>query len=508
MPGGSPLTSLVILGGGTAGWMSAAALAKRFAASGLKITLIESSQIGSIGVGEATVPAIRSFIDNLGLPMAEVMAASQASVKLGIQFVDWKQKGESFFHPFSLYGVQARGLGFHHLLNRVRADGGKVDLGDYSLSAHMAKQNRFAPPKTNPQNDLEVYDWAIHFDAGRFANYLKDFAMALGVTHVDARLKDVVLDPLSGQIERLVLDQGENIAADFFIDCSGFKGLLIRQALGTEFVDWKPYLPCDRAVAMPCAHDGHDFAPYTRAIALEAGWRWRIPLQHRVGNGYVYSSDHISDDDALDRLTSTLEGKPLADPNFIRFKSGHNEVFWAKNCVAIGLSAGFVEPLESTGITLIQSAIERLMLLFPNAQDNPHLRSEFNRITTLEYERIRDFIVLHYHATQRTDTPMWRACQAMAIPDSLGHKIELYRAKGHFINHEWESFREPSWLSMYEGFGIVPQEIPNGFEDLAPAQLADICARMRGDLERMASKMELHKDYLARLSSHLVGSAA
>jgi tryptophan 7-halogenase len=284
-----------------------------------------------------------------------------------------------------------------------------------------------------------------------------------------------------------------------FIDCTGFRGLLIREALGTGFVDWKAWLPCDRAVAMPCEHNGHDFAPYTRATALEAGWRWRIPLQHRVGNGYVYSSDHISDDQALQRLVADLEGKALNEPNLIRFKSGHNTEFWVKNCVAIGLAAGFVEPLESTGITLIQSGIERLLMLFPNSDFNPHLRDEFNRITTMEYERIRDFIVLHYKATHRRDTDMWRACQTMTIPDTLKHKIEIYRAKGHMIHHEWESFRDPSWLSMYEGFGIYPQDVAFGLEGLTTSTLRDICQKMREDVASMASKMERHETFLNRL---------
>jgi tryptophan 7-halogenase len=495
------IESVVILGGGTAGWMSAAAIAKRYAHSGVKVTVVESSSIGSIGVGEATVPAIRSFIDDLGLDMGDVMRAAQASVKLGIMFEDWRVKGERFFHPFGLYGVQARGLAFQHVMSNLRAHGHTLNIADYSLSTQMALQNRFAPPKANPQNDIEVYDWAIHFDAGRFANYLKEFTLKLGAVYIDARLENVTLNSESGNISHLKLDNGDVLHADLFIDCSGFRGLLIRKALGTQFVDWKQWLPCDRAVAMPCAHDGKDYAPYTKATAWEAGWRWRIPLQHRVGNGYVYSSDHISDDEAVVRLRNSLEGEALADPNFIRFKSGHNDIFWAKNCVAIGLSAGFVEPLESTGITLIQSSIERLLMLFPDRSMNAHLRAEFNRITTMEYERIRDFIVLHYHATSRDDAPMWRACKAMAIPDSLAHKIEVYRAKGHLIHHEWESFRDPSWLSMYEGFGILPRDVAPGLDDIAPEQLAGICSKMAQDIANRASRMELHQDFLMRLKS-------
>jgi len=492
------IESVVIVGGGTAGWMTAASLAHRLGALGVKITAVESSAIGTVGVGEATVPAIRAYFDSLGLDTFELMKTSQATFKLGIEFAGWRHDGHRFFHSFGRYGVAHGPIAFHHLWQRLHDAGEPYPLDDYCLATQLAWQNRFAEANPHPRADFEAYDWAIHFDAGLFAACLRRFAEARGVVRIDARITDIRLNGESGDIASLLLDNGEMITGDLFIDCSGFRGLLIQGALKAGFVDWKHWLPCDRAIALPCMSPDAEITPYTRSTAQTAGWTWRIPLQHRVGNGYVYNSDHIDDSEAEAVLRAGLDGDALAEPNRLRFTAGHAKAFWQGNCVAIGLSGGFLEPLESTSITLIQLGIEKLLALWPARASDPALAAEYNRLTTIEFERIRDFIILHYALNQRHGDPLWDYCRHMAPPDSLQHKIDVFRAGGQFVRYDRESFFDPSWLCMYEGFGVMPQDGNPFAANIPLADLKTLAARLRADIRAMAEDAPTHEDVIRK----------
>ncbi|CAL4869433.1 Flavin-dependent tryptophan halogenase RebH (plasmid) [Asticcacaulis sp. MM231] len=489
------MKKVIIAGGGTAGWMAAASLAHQLAHLDLDITLIELSDIGKVGVGEATVPAIRDYIGSLGLDIFDVMRDTQATAKLGIRFDDWSHDGDSFFHPFGLYGVPAGQTAFHHLCHRLREAGEDTPLAAYNLCTQLALAERFTLPNLTPKAAFEAYDWAIHFDAGLFAQCLRTFATRLGVKRIDARIHDVAIAD-NGHIKSLRLDDGRDIEGELFIDCSGFRALLIRGALKSGYQNWQKWLPCNRAVALPCERTG-PLTPYTRSTALSAGWAWRIPLQHRVGNGYVYSSDHLTQDEAETGLRSRLEGPALASANHLRFVTGHATEVWKANCVAIGLAAGFLEPLESTSIVLIQTGIEKLIKLFPGRGLVAASLREYNRTTTLEYERVRDFIILHYWASGRKE-PMWKACQAMALPDHLQQKIDVFRASGHLVRYEWESFHDPSWLSMYAGFGINASSRDLTADRFDVPQLRDICTRMTRDIQSRVASAETHAQFLAR----------
>jgi tryptophan halogenase len=505
----APVTSVVIVGGGTSGWMTAASLSHRLGKLGLKVTLVESSQIGTIGVGEATVPAIRRYFQSLGLDAFQVMKATNGTIKLGIEFEGWRRAGHSFMHPFSRYGLEAGPVAFHDLWNRLRHAGDAVDgmmatagddacdLDEYSLGVQLARAGRMFLPPDKPRADFEVFDWAVHFDAGRFAAFLREFSEARGVRRIDARVAEVLVHPERGHIEGIRLDNGELLEAGLYIDCSGFHRLLIGKALQVGYVDWRHWLVCDRAIALPCAAaDPVAIAPYTRSRAMPAGWTWRIPLQNRVGNGYVYSSDHITDDAALAALRGELESAALAEPNPVRFRAGHVREFWKHNCVAIGLAGGFLEPLESTSITLIQMGIDKLLHYWPGADMAPALAAGYNRVSTVEYERIRDFIILHYSANGRDDGELWRHCRAMPLPDTLAHRLELYRARGLLVQYDSESFFEPSWLCMYANLGIEAR----GFDPLARLlgmeELRNVTQRMRADIAQLAREGTPHREFL------------
>ncbi|WP_240320888.1 tryptophan halogenase family protein [Sphingomonas crusticola] len=492
-----PIRSIVIVGGGTAGWMAAAALVGRFERQPIKITVVESPEIRTVGVGEATVPGIRDFFRDLGVSEAEVMRASQGTVKLGIDFVDWSAPGESFFHPFGLYGAPSRGVAFHHFWQKARLAGERHPIGDYSLATAMAKANRFMPRLDKPSGDLGVFDWAVHFDAGRFAQFLAGYSTKRGVTHVEGMVRNVHRNGESGLITELELNDGRILAGDLFIDCSGFRALLIGQTMGERYVDWTDLLPCDRAVAIPCRGGPGPLTPYTRSTARAAGWQWRIPLQHRVGNGYVYSSRHLSDDEAVATLRGSLEGEPLAEPNMLRFTTGHRTRFWSGNCVALGLAAGFLEPLESTSITLIQTGIEKLIELFPDKSFQPALADEFNRTTILEYERIRDFLLLHYWANGRHGEPMWDECRTLALPDGLARKLSLFQARGKLVRYTWETFHDPSWISMYAGFGITPDRYDPLADFFSNEEVRDALWRMRETVNGLATAAPLHDQFIA-----------
>jgi tryptophan 7-halogenase len=502
-PQSKPVRSVVIVGGGTAGWMTAASLAHRLHRLGITITLVESSAVGTIGVGEATVPAIRRYFQSLGLNAFEVMKATNGTIKLAIEFDGWKHEGHSFMHPFGRYGLEAGPVAFHHLWNRLRHNGSDPgSLDEYAMGAQLARAGRMTLPPDNARVDFEHFDWAVHFDASRFASFLRLFAEGLGVRRIDARVVEVLRGE-HDHIRGIRLDSGETLEAALFIDCSGFHRLLIEKSLNAGFVDWRHWLMCDRAVALPCAaRDPESIEPYTRSRALDAGWTWRIPLQNRIGNGYVYSSDHVSDDAAVAALRAELEGQVLGEPNFVRFRAGHVRRFWIGNCVAIGLSAGFLEPLESTSISLIQMGIDKLLHFWPGDPLTPEatapLVAEYNRLSVTEYERIRDFIILHYSANGRSRGDLWRYCREMPLPDTLMRKIALYRARGLIQQFDSESFFDPSWLCMYGNFGIEAASW-DPLTDLLPLKdLAEVTRRVRDDIARTARQCTPHREFLAQ----------
>jgi tryptophan halogenase len=488
---------IVIVGGGTAGWMAAASLAHHFAKTAVSITVVDSSAIGTVGVGEATIPAIRDYIRGLGIDEFELMRATQATVKLGIEFENWSRVGESFMHPFGLFGAPARDVPFHQYWLKLEQQGHRSSFADYSLAAVLAKQNRFTRPHPKPESPLSVFDWALHFDASLFAKFLREYSLKRGVVHLDRRVRGVNLRSTDGFIESLSFDEDDSLAGDLFIDCTGFRALLIEGALQSGYQDWRRWLPCDRALAVPCSSVSPT-TPYTRATALEAGWKWRIPLQHRMGNGYVFCSQFLDEEAARERLLGSLEGQALAEPNALRFTTGVRKKIWSKNCIALGLASGFLEPLESTSISMIETGIEKLRRLFPDKDFNPALEHEFNRISHLEFERIRDFLIVHYRFPQREDTEFWRSCRELPLPDALAHKIELFKARGHIVRYEWETFLDPSWLAMYTGFGILPHGYDAAADHFDTHELRSILDGMRRAIAHAASAAPTHEEFIAR----------
>lgn len=491
-----PIRTLLIVGGGTAGWMTAAALAHKLEGAGVRIRLVESEEIGIVGVGEATIPHIRFFNAKLGLDERDFMRATHATFKLGIQFRDWARPGDAYIHPFGDFGAPVEEHGFLHAWLRLRAQGDAGAFEDYCLPAMAARAGKFGFPPAGAASPLASYGWAYHFDATLYGPYLRRYATARGVERTEGKVVDVTLRGEDGFIERVTLESGERIEADLFVDCSGFRGLLIEQALKTGYEEWSKWLPCDRAVAVPC-EPARPLEAYTQAIAHEAGWRWRIPLQRRVGNGYVYSSRFISDEDAVHTLLASLEGPALAEPRQLRFVTGRRRRSWSRNCVAIGLAGGFLEPLESTSIHLIQVAIGALLDLFPDRGFDPVDAREFNRVVDLELERVRDFLVLHYHATERT-SPLWVHCREMEIPDSLAEKLELFRERGHVVRYKDGLFLEPSWLSVYLGQGITPRRWDPFVNGLDPGRLRTRLAEMRAYVARTVDALPDHAAFVAR----------
>jgi tryptophan 7-halogenase len=481
--------SVVILGGGTAGWMTAAALARTFGGR-VAITLLESEEIGTVGVGEATIPTIHWFNRLVGLDEAAFVAATNASFKLGIEFVDWARPGHRYFHPFGHYGVALPGVAFHHRWLKAQAEGIDLPLDAFSLAERLARENRFAKPVDDPRSILSTLGYAYHFDAGLYARHLRGIAEAAGVTRVEGKLARVERDGESGLLTALATERGERLARDLFIDCSGFRALLIECEMAAGYDDWSHWLPCDRAVAAPCARVA-ETTPYTRSTAREAGWQWRIPLQHRTGNGYVYSSAFLSDDEAATTLLANLDGEALADPRFLRFTAGRRRRAWLGNVVAIGLSSGFLEPLESTSIHLIQSGIAKLIALFPDRDCDPALARRFDALFGREMDEIKDFLILHYHATTGRDAPMWRHCREMALPDTLVEREHHYRSTGRIVVDSDELFREASWLAVLNGQGVlargynpVADTIDSATNRAQVEQIAAIIARAAPTLPR------------------------
>jgi len=498
-----PIERVLIVGGGTAGWMCAAALA-RVAPPGLDVTLIESDEIGTIGVGEATIPTLATFNQFLGIGEDDLLRATQGTFKLGIEFVDWLRPGHRYFHPFGTIGLDTVEFKFHHMWLRLhQADREAAalagEISDFSLCALAARLGRFGRGDGADETLRASMRHAYHFDAARYAAMLRAYAEARGVRRIEGRVDNVVLKPADGFIDSLRLSGGETISGDLFVDCSGFRRLLLNR-LDAAFEDWSCYLPCDRALAVasePLASP----PPFTRATADVAGWRWRIPLQHRTGNGHVYSSGHLDDDDAQAKLLAGLEGKPLEEPRRIRFQTGRLREPWIKNCVGLGLAAGFVEPLESTSIHLIQSGVEKLIALFPDRSFDPADTKEYNRQSALEFEQVRDFIVLHYKATERQDTPFWRACRDAAIPQTLADKIELFASKGRIFRRDGDLFTDVSWLAVMLGQGIEPRAYDQLVDRYPLAELMRQMSRLRAGLTATANALPLHAAALARINA-------
>ncbi len=490
---GRNIRSILIVGGGTAGWMTAAALSNALAEN-CTITLIESEEIGTVGVGEATIPAIRTFNQSLGLDEREFVRETMGSFKLGIEFVDWAKIGHRYFHPFGPHGKAFDYLPLHQYWLKLREEGEPHSIDDYSMAWHLAKTGKFNLPLDDPRNVLSTFDYAFHFDAGLYAQYLRRYAEARGVTRVEGKVADVALNAESGFIESVLMEDGATHAADLFIDCSGFRGLLIEGALKTGYDDWTHWLPCDRAVAMPCENAGPP-TPFTRSTAREAGWQWRIPLQHRTGNGYVYCSQFMEDQKAADLLSQRLDGKALGDPRPLRFVTGRRKLNWNKNVVAMGLSSGFMEPLESTSIHMIQANISKLIALFPDRDFDPATIDEFNRISTNETERIRDFLILHYKLTQRDDSELWRYCANMAIPDTLQWKIDHFRRYGRLMALEMDLFAPPSWLAVHVGQFNMPERT-DPLLDHRGFDARTWMGKLRAAMEAAAQQQPTHQQFI------------
>jgi tryptophan halogenase len=488
------IQKIVILGGGTAGWMTAAALCRSIERD-CSITLIESDDIGTIGVGEATIPPIRMFNDMLGLNENDFLRRTRGTFKLGIQFVNWAKAGHRYFHPFGSYGRPFDLVQIQHHWQRARAAGKAASLDEYCMAWAAAKLGRFDQPSSDPRSVLSTYLYAYHFDASLYAHYLREFAEGRGVRRIEGKVRSVDQHPVTGFVERLRLENDEVVEAELFVDCSGLRALLIGQALQTGFEDWSHWLPCNRAFAVPC--ENTDLTPYTRSTAHTAGWQWRIPLQHRTGNGHVYSSNFMSDDEAAAILLRNIDGKALAEPRPIRFTAGCRKLHWHKNVIAIGLASGFLEPLESTSIHLIQAGISKLLAYFPDRDFDPLVTREFNRVAVAEVERIRDFIILHYHLTQRDDSEMWRYCAHMSIPDSLQYKIDHFRHFGRLLPGELDIFGQNSWLAVHIGQMNWPER-NDPMLDYRNFNGGDYLEQLRLTMEMAARKLPTHQDYIDR----------
>ncbi len=490
-----PIRSIAIVGGGTAGWMTAASLAKFLKSVKVRIRLIESEQIGTIGVGEATIPPIMDFIRALGIDEDDLIRKTKSTFKLAIEFKDWTRVGHSYMHPFGQTGFDMGPLAFSSYWLKALREGKARRLEEYSLQAMAAYTGKFMRPVKTTNSPVAGITYALHFDASLFARYLRTMAEAAGVERTEGRVKSVSLKSEDGFIDALTLDSGERVEADLFIDCSGFRGLLIEDALKTGYDHWNHWLPCDRAAAVPCERT-RGLSSYTQVTAKTAGWQWRIPLQHRIGNGYVYSSNFISDTEAQDELLRSIEGQALAEPLKLQFATGRRKRFWNKNCVAIGLSAGFLEPLESTSIHFIQRGITMLLTLFPDRNYSSAEIDRYNKILGAEYERVRDFLVLHYSTTERNEGDLWGYCRNVPKPDSLMERIDLFRSHGRILREDFELFPTQSWLYVLVGQNIMPDSDDPLVSLLDPQVIHDNLANIRDVVHRCAQTMPAHEDFI------------
>ena len=497
-----PIRKVVIVGGGTAGWMAAAALSKIMGPfPGLEIELIESEAIGTVGVGEATIPQINLFNAMLGIDENEFVRETHATYKLGIEFVDWTRIGHRYVHPFGFYGLDMAGIEFHHHWLKGRTIGDASELDEYAIGAVAGKAGKMArPARDNPKSPLSKIGYAFQFDAGRYARYLRGRAERQGVTRTEGRIISVERDGESGFVTAVVLESGVRVEGELFVDCSGFRALLIGQELGVPFVDWNHWLPCDRAIAIPCTLGGaHE--PLTRSTARPAGWQWRIPLQHRIGNGHVYCSAHMSDDEATALLLANLDGEPLAEPNRLRFTAGHRARAWEKNVVALGLASGFLEPLESTAIHLVQTGIARLMTLFPTRDFGGREIERYNAQSVQDYVDIRDFLVLHYCATTRDDTAFWDYCRNLEPPEGLAEKLAMFRSSGRIFREHNELFTETSWLSVLVGQGIEPGGYHPAADLLPDEETLTRLRHIREVVAKTAEQMPTQDEFLVANNS-------
>lgn len=490
------IKNIVIVGGGTAGWMVAAGLSRLITDEEISIKLIESEAIGTVGVGEATIPHITYYNRLLGLDENEFVRKTNATFKLGIEFVNWGKLGERYIHPFGDYGTPMDGVRFHHFWHRHNAMGNAAPIDDYCLQILAAQNGKFQRPDMSVKNSpLNSIVYAFQFDASLYAKFMREFSEERGVNRIEGKISDVTQNSETGYVERVTLENGESHEGDLFIDCSGFRGLLIEQTLKSGYTDWSAMLPCNRAVARASQSTG-DPAPYTRATAKDAGWQWRIPLQSRIGNGHVYCSDYMSDDEALQSLNADLDDTPISEPNFLRFKTGIRKKPWNKNVVSLGLAAGFLEPLESTSIHLIQTSVARLMASFPDKNFAQSNIDYFNSRTLLEYEQVRDFLILHYYATEREDTPFWEYCKNMAIPDTLKDRIALYKDNARLYRHDNEIFGETSWLAVMHGQGITPKAYHPMANSLSESTLNERMMQFDKVTQACLKHMPKHQDFI------------
>lgn len=483
-----PIKKVVIAGGGTAGWMAAASMSKLLGKN-LDVVLVESDDIPTVGVGEATIPTLHIFHQLLGINEAEFMAATNATFKLGISFENWRDVNKDYIHSFGYLGQDCWACGFQHFWLKGLQKGIVSDIGDYCPEHLGCREGRFAVLANQDLNH------AYHLDAGLYAKFLQKIAYKFGCERVEGKIEQVVLDDETGYINSLRLNNGKVVDGDLFIDCTGFKGLLIEEALHTGYDDWSHYLPCDSAVAVQ-TEMVEEPIPYTRSIARDSGWQWRIPLQNRTGNGLVFCSKYMSDDEAIKTLLDNIEGKPINTPRVIKYKTGARRKHWNKNCIAVGLASGFIEPLESTGIHLFQKAVVRLMQLFPHSGINQTDVDEYNQQTKLEADNIRDFIILHYHLTERKDTPFWRHCSTMAIPDSLSHRMKLFGDSGRVFKKADDLFGETSWVQVMMGQGLLPKEYHPIVDMMSDDELANFLNKIRDGVRKKVMSWPSHIDFI------------
>ena len=484
------VTKVVIVGGGTAGWMAAASLS-RLIGKNIHVCLIESDEIGTVGVGEATIPTMMTLHQLLKIDEREFLSEVQGTFKLGISFENWKNINEDYIHSFGLTGQDCWAGGFQHFWLKGKQRGISEDFGHYSAELMAAKAGKFA---VLPNNGLS---YAYHMDASLYAKFLRKIAEKSAVQRIEGKIIEVNVDKSSGEIVTLILESGQLIEGDLFIDCSGFRGLLINETLKTSFDDWSHWLPCDRAVAVQTASVSEPI-PFTRSIARDAGWQWRIPLQSRVGNGLVYSSAHLTDDQATDTLLNNIEGETLTEARLIKFRTGQRSQHWNKNVVALGLAAGFVEPLESTAIHMVQRGIIRLLQMFPQDGVQEPDVVEFNKQMTDEYLFIRDFVIMHYHVTEREDTPFWRHCKSMAIPDSLQHRLALFKQTGRVFQQAGDVFAENNWTQVMLGQGLMPEQYHPIVDIMSDQELENFLTGLKARTDSIVSQLPSHQQFITK----------